>query len=83
MNIDEPKQVRLPEKNNACESCYEEVKNRRRYSTREPSVRTCECGSTIYEIHKSCLDCAEKNNKCPWCSKSPWIKLSAKVEDMQ
>ena len=69
---------RLPGKSDGCTICCDEILERRRYSTETPSIRICKCGLAVYEIHNSCLDCAEKDDSCPWCSATPWMR---KVSD--
>ena len=72
---------RIPSLEDACKSCFNSAKRKRRYSTTTPAETECElgCGIFIWEIHFSCLDCAEKFNKCPWCGKSPYEKCD-KIE---
>ena len=71
---------RVPNTTDACIHCENISKRKRRYSTETPSVRKCSlgCEKYVYEIHYACLDCADKSNQCPWCSRSPWEKLPAK-----
>ncbi len=67
---------RIANKEDACDRCYVKSSRLRRYSTQEPSYGICNrgCNQLVYEIHLSCLDCSEKNNVCPWCNASPYIK---------
>jgi hypothetical protein len=70
----------VPNLTDSCEKCYSEAKRKRRYSTSVPSYNLCEsnCGYAVYEIHQLCLKCATKENKCPWCGRSPWEKVQGK-----
>jgi len=74
--------LRLPSRNDGCEKCYIEITRRRRRSTIIPSYNTCECGGKIYEIHELCLDCAEKNDSCPWCLEKPWKRKSQDEDEI-
>jgi hypothetical protein len=69
---------RIPDRSDACIHCKNVSK--RRYSSETPSVTKCSlgCEKYVYEIHDSCVDCAEKFNQCPWCGRTPWEKLPVK-----
>lgn len=67
---------KLPKIEDACKSCLNFSKRKRRLSTMTPASIECNlgCGFHVYEIHWSCLDCSKKFNKCPWCGKFPYEK---------
>jgi hypothetical protein len=68
--------ARFPGRQDACELCYSSSLKKRRLSTLYPSVRMCHhgCEKYVWEIHLSCMDCAEKFNICPWCDATPYQK---------
>lgn len=70
---------RIATREDVCIKCHENSLRKRRKSTIEPSTHKCYlgCNYDVYEIHMACLDCSERENKCPWCLVSPWIKYKA------
>jgi hypothetical protein len=67
--------ARIATHQDCCIHCRDKSIKRRRYSTSTPSFNICRgCGKKIYEIHRTCLDCSDQKDACPWCERSPWVK---------